>query len=359
MLNMGELFRYPQIPAVEMARVEINVGNPDRVLLQPGDLMFARRSLTLEGAGKCSIVKEIDEATTWESSIIRARLDRRLAHAPYYFYFFRSSIGRRTVEAIVEQVAAAGIRLSELRNLRVPVPGLAEQRAIADVLGAFDDKIATNIRLVSTSDELASALTRTSLDLRETVALSEISLITMGSSPPGASYNEAGDGTVFYQGVRDFGIRYPHNRVWTTMPVRIAQQNDCLLSVRAPVGELNIAGEVTCIGRGLASVRSTMNAPMSLFHRLKDLPEIWAPYEAEGTVFGSINKLQLESLRLHAVHTDRRRDLEIELEALEFRIAGALEENNILAAMRDALLPQLMSGKIRVKDAEKTVEEVL
>jgi len=278
MLNMGELFRHPQIPALEMARVEVSTVDSERVLLQPGDLMFARRSLTLEGAGKCSIVKEIDEPTTWESSIIRGRLDKSLAHALYYFYFFQSPVGRRAVEAIVEQVAAAGIRLSELRKLRVPVPSLVEQHAIAEVLGALDDKIAANKTLVRTADELAGTITRASVDLTETVTLSEAALIMMGSSPPGTSYNETGDGTVFYQGVRDFGARYPHNRVWTTMPVRLAQRGDCLVSVRAPVGELNLAGEATCIGRGLASVRSTENAPMSLFHLLKDSPYVWAPY---------------------------------------------------------------------------------
>jgi type I restriction enzyme S subunit len=98
---------------------------------------------------------------------------------------------------------------------------------------------------------------------------------------------------------------------------------------------------------------------MSLFHRLKDSPQVWAPYEAEGTVFGSINRRQLESLRLHVVRTDRQITLERELEALESRIASTLDENDQLAAIRDMLLPQLMSGKIRVKDAEKTVEEVL
>jgi type I restriction enzyme S subunit len=246
-----------------------------------------------------------------------------------------------------------------IAGLQVRVAPLVEQRAIADVLRALDDKIAANTKSVKTADQLAGALTRRSTDPTETVALSDVALITMGSSPPGASYNESGDGTVFYQGVRDFGVRYPRNRVWTTEPVRLAQKFDCLVSVRAPVGELNLAGEETCIGRGLASVRSTENMPMSLFHILRDLPDVWASYEAEGTVFGSINKRQLAWLKVPTVQPEYRPTLEGQLSGLELRIAAAIEESDQLAATRDALLPQLMSGRIRVKDVEKRVEEVL
>jgi type I restriction enzyme S subunit len=246
-----------------------------------------------------------------------------------------------------------------LRSIPVRVPPLTEQRAIAEVLGALDDKIGANTEFVTTADALAASLTRSALDMTQQVALNEIALITMGSSPPGTSYNEEGEGTVFYQGVRDFGVRYPANRVWTTEPVRMAKAGDCLLSVRAPVGQLNLSGEETCIGRGLASVRSRAASPMTLFHLLRDAPEAWAPYEAEGTIFGSINKTQLESLRLPTVSEDLAEGLERQLDALESSIASYLSENVKLAVMRDALLPVLMSGKIRLKDAEQMVGEVV
>ena len=97
---------------------------------------------------------------------------------------------------------------------------------------------------------------------------------------------------------------------------------------------------------------------MTLFHLLRDAPEAWAPYEAEGTIFGSINKTQLEALRLPTVSEDLAEGLERKLDALETSIASYLEENVRLATMRDALLPQLMSGRIRVRDAEQMVGDV-
>jgi len=179
----------------------------------------------------------------------------------------------------------------------------------------------------------------------------------MGSSPPGSSYNEVGEGMVFYQGVRDFGVRSPSNRVWTTEPVRVAEAGDTLVSVRAPVGRTNVATETTCLGRGLAGLRS--QRPATVYHLLRSVPEVWAPYEAEGTVFGSINKAQLDGLSIPVIESTRADALEIRLAALDDRVASALNESMQLAATRDALLPLLMSGKVTVKHAESVVGEVL
>jgi type I restriction enzyme S subunit len=92
---------------------------------------------------------------------------------------------------------------------------------------------------------------------------------------------------------------------------------------------------------------------------LRDDSEAWAPYEAEGTVFGSINKNQLAALTFPIVQEAKAEMLESQLEALEMRIASALNENSVLKITRDTLLAQLMSGKLRVRDVEKTLEAVI
>ena len=89
----------------------------------------------------------------------------------------------------------------------------------------------------------------------ERVPLSNIATITMGQSPAGNTLNEQ-DGVIFYQGRTDFGFRYPTVRLFTTDPKRMAKAGDILLSVRAPVGDVNIASEDCCIGRGIASISS-------------------------------------------------------------------------------------------------------
>lgn len=321
-------------------------------LLNEGDLVFPHRG----AIGRVGIVGK--RQMLLSSSMMKLTVDPLKADPRFVLYYFRGP-GQNELLMRASTVGTPGIGqpLTSLRGIPIQIPELDQQRAIAEVLGALDDKIAANTKLVELADELAASLTRFALDTTESVALSEISDIVMGSSPSGTSFNETGDGTVFYQGVRDFGVRFPSNRVWTITPVRLAMPGDTLLSVRAPVGRVNLATEETCIGRGLASVRSSNDQPFTLFHLLKDSHEAWAPFEAEGTVFGSINKGQLASLRVPRLKPEQELLLETKLEPLERIIAATLRENSSLAVIRDALLPQLMSGKLQVKDAEKVLDK--
>ena len=159
MINMGELFAHSRIKNVQTDRVPFT-NNEQSFLLEKGDLLFARQSLVLAGAGKCSIFVDDNEAVIYEGHIIRARLNKEIADPFFYYYFFNSSIGRQTVEGIVEQVAAAGIRGSDLAKLKIPLPPLPEQRAIAGILGALDDKIELNRRMNATLESMARSVFR-------------------------------------------------------------------------------------------------------------------------------------------------------------------------------------------------------
>ena len=86
------------------------------------------------------------------------------------------------------------------------------------------------------------------------VMLKEVCSINMGQSPDSDSYNENGEGVPFFQGNADFGERYPVTRKWCTAPTKIAEPEDILISVRAPIGAMNYAKEKCCIGRGLAAL---------------------------------------------------------------------------------------------------------
>lgn len=159
-VNMGELFAHPRLRAVEMKRMELSESEADRFLLTRGDLLFARRSLVAEGAGKCSIVLEVDEPTTFESSIIRARPDSAKADPLYLYYFFNSPLGLYHLDTIRRQVAVAGITGTDLAKLEFAIPPLPEQRAIAHILGTLDDKIELNRRMGETLEATARALFR-------------------------------------------------------------------------------------------------------------------------------------------------------------------------------------------------------
>lgn len=158
-VNMGELFTHPRLKNVAMKRVELSDGERMKCLLQEGDLIFARRSLTADGAGKCSIVKEIVEDTTFESSIIRARPDKQKADPDFIFYYFNSPYGKYLLGTILRQVAVAGITGADLMDLTLKVPSSVQvQTAISTVLSSLDDKIELLNRQSKTTEAMAETL---------------------------------------------------------------------------------------------------------------------------------------------------------------------------------------------------------
>jgi len=316
--------------------------------LADGDILVSRLG---NGVGNAATVRDAGYAV-FAGYLVRFRVNRSRAVPEFVGYQLQSPTWRQYVKGFRSGAAQPTLNAVQMANFTFRLPSLDEQRAVAAVLGALDDKIAANTRLAAIADDLAAATVRRALDTSASIRLDELAIIKMGSSPTGATLNESGDGLVFYQGVRDFGTRFPSRRVWTTAPTRTADEGDVLVSVRAPVGEVNLANERLCIGRGLAAVRSRSAHQSTLFHLLKHVPEAWAPYEAEGTVFGSINRAQLHSLELPRLADGIDPEaLELEVRALESRIASALRESSTLTALRDTLLPQLMSGKLRVREA--------
>jgi type I restriction enzyme S subunit len=323
-----------------------------------GDLVFTHRGTI----GQVSMIPRTPRFRRYvlSSSQVKARLDPDRAVPEFYYYWFRSPEGKRTLLANASVVGVPGIGqpLATIKSLEIPYPPVQVQKAIASILGALDHKIAVNGRIATVAHELAQAHLAHAHETAGLAKLSEIAEITMGSSPPGESYNEDGIGMPFYQGTRDFGDRFPGRRVWCTSPVRAASPGSCLVSVRAPVGRVNIALELCCIGRGVAAVQSKHGTPCVLFHELSAARDIWLPFESEGTVFGAINKQQLADISIKALDPESARVLDGFIEPLDQRVAVACDENMTLAALRDALLPKLMSGAIRVRDAEKVVEDV-
>lgn len=157
MVNMGEIFANDRIFNIDMELVEVSE-KERHYFLEKGDLLFARQSLVLSGAGKCSIFMGAPELITFEGHIIRARLNQAVCEPMFYYYYFNSYNGRKNVESIVEQVSAAGIRGSDLSNLMVPYPPLETQKEIAHILGTLDDKIELNRKMNKTLEEIAQTL---------------------------------------------------------------------------------------------------------------------------------------------------------------------------------------------------------
>ena len=153
MINMGELFANDRIYDIPMEFVPLKESEKLNARVECGDLLFARQSLVLEGAGKCSIVMEVSPLTVFESHLIRVRLDRSQALPMFYYYYFRSSLS--PVKSIVSQCAQAGIRGSDLQELQVILPPIKVQQRIAEIISRYDNLIENSQKQIKLLEEAA------------------------------------------------------------------------------------------------------------------------------------------------------------------------------------------------------------
>ena len=172
--------------------------------------------------------------------------------------------------------------------------------------------------------------------------------IVMGQSPSGDTYNDTGDGMVFFQGRTDFGFRFPDIRIYCTDPKKRASKGDVLLCVRAPVGDLNVAFEDCCIGRGLAAVKSRHKS--FTYYKLKYAYPVFQIFETEGTVFGSISKAGFEGIESVIPPNTIVQQFNELIGPLDSKIDRLTSQIRTLSKLRNTLLPKLMSGELRVSN---------
>jgi len=143
--------------------------------------------------------------------------------------------------------------------------------------------------------------------------------------------------------------------VYCTAPTRLAAAGDTLVSVRAPVGDINMATERCAIGRGVAAVRHKTGSRSYSYQFMRSIDDVFARFEAEGTVFGSIGKKDFHAIPCAAPSRGLVAALEGCLSSIDDRIEVNERESRALTTLRDTLLPKLISGELRIKDAEQFV----
>ena len=244
-----------------------------------------------------------------------------------------------------------------LNNIEVEIPELAIQKKISSILELLDEKIKLNNEINNNLEQQAQTIYQQMFidNARSDWAegtLSDIADITMGQSPSGSSYNEDGTGTIFFQGRAEFGFRFPSVRLYTTEPKRMAQSNDTLMSVRAPVGDLNVAHMDCCIGRGLAAIHSKSHHQSFVLYTMFSLKKQLDVFNGEGTVFGSINRNSLNDMPILIPSDDILDEFERIVAPMDLTIRNNYDENCRLQDIRDTLLPRLMSGELDVSDID-------
>ena len=268
-------------------------------------------------------------------------------------YYIDSPAGQAYIEQNLNTTVQATLNIKTLVDMPIPFLKEDEMRKIVTILEAIDRKIECNQQINDNLQQQAMALyaemfLNSSNNDVTSGTLSDIAVITMGQSPSGSSYNEDGVGEVFYQGRAEFGFRFPKRRLFTTEPKRMAVAGDVLLSVRAPVGDLNMAYERCCIGRGLGAIHSKTGHSSFVLYTMFALRSQLNVFNGEGTVFGSINRDALNAIPIDVPLVTKIDRFEAVAHPIDELIRTNYEENCRLEAIRNSLLPKLMSGEIDV-----------
>ena len=323
-----------------------------RYIVERGDII-----LSIVGTiGLVSIVgKSLHNANLTENCVKITRFQG--INRDYLYYFLKSELGQAEISRGTVGAVQAKLPLKNIQSIAVLLPDIKIQHKIASILTSIDYKITVNAKINDNLQQQAKSLYE-EMFLNNPDAdmvsgtLSDIATITMGQSPSGSSYNEESVGEVFYQGRAEFGFRFPTRRLFTTEPKRMAEPGDVLLSVRAPVGDLNVAYEKCCIGRGLGAIHSKTGDSSFMLYTMFALKPQLDVFNGEGTVFGSINRDGLSNLPVNIPSAEEIAKFEATVRPMDNLIRTNYEEICRLQSIRDSLLPKLMSGEIDVSDIQ-------
>ncbi len=309
--------------------------------------------------------------TTFQKSVAIIKPDKDKVMPIWLYYYLIDN--KNALIAYAGGTAQKNLLLRDMRAFSIDVSPLNIQRTIAAILSAYDDLIENNLRRIKILEEMAQNLYREwFVNFRfpghEKVRfvdsplgripegwsikqLHEACNITMGQSPKSEFYNSNGAGLPFHQGVSNFGKRYPVTKYYCTLKNRIANKDDILFSVRAPVGRINIADTKMVIGRGLSAIRHKSGWQRFLYYFLRDT------FKEEdiiggGTIFKSATKKDMESIKILNPEKEIIERFEFIVAPMEKLIESLEKKNVTLRQTRDLLLPKLISGEVAVSELD-------
>jgi len=355
--------------------------NGSRLALK-NDLLLLVRGSGLFNSIPISIV---EKPVAFNQDIKAIRIKKEFDFISPWFLLYWFYGNTRILNGIMEEtgIGAGKFDLPLLKDLTIEIPPQKELEELTKTFKSIDDKLILLQEQNQTLEELAQTLfNRWFVDFEfpnengepyksaggkmieselgeipegwQVGCLGDEFTILMGQSPAGSSYNENKVGKVFYQGRTDFGFRFPTNRLYTTEPKRIASKFDVLVSVRAPVGDVNMANEECCIGRGLGAVKSNLKS--YCFNKIKSLKKSFDVFENEGTVFGSLSKNDFNDLEIIIPDKQIAEQYDQVTFKMDLKILENTNEIQLLTQLRDTLLPKLMSGELTInQEALKNV----
>ncbi|WP_282175336.1 restriction endonuclease subunit S [Vibrio diabolicus] len=367
---------------------DVTPANFKKFQLKKDDILIARTG------GSIGVNRYIEEdlQSVYNNGLIRIRVDIERYNPKFVFYLLRTESFKQHINAIAFSTAAQpNMKIRDFLRFEFLDITLEQQKLIARNLTSLDRKIELNKKTNQTLEQMAQAIFKswfvdfdpvkakmngeqpegmdaaTASLFPEKLVESELGLIPegwsassmgehfniiMGQSPKGETYNEEGEGIAFFQGRRDFGFRYPDVRVYTTDPKRFAKAGDTLISVRAPVGDKNMAAIDCCIGRGVAAIKHKSDSRSFTYAFMSHIEKKLGDSGSSGTVFSSINQKELKKVSFVAPPQELIEAFHKIVDPIDQKVEVLSKEIESLSSLRDTLLPKLLSGEIEL-DVER------
>ncbi len=363
-INMGELFAIDRMFDPKMELVPLSETEKVTHKIEKGDLLFARQSLVASGAGKCSIVKEVDDLTVFDSHIIRVRLNQDFCDSNFFYYYFKSSVNN--LKSLVQQGVQAGIRASDLSKLKVHYPPLETQKRISSILSTHDDLIENNLKRIKLLEETAQNIYKewfvnfrfpnyehTEFDVESGLPLGwelkkvEECIKVMKGKKPKKEYSTIGENRILYLLVDVLERR--ELRFTENANVQLTSVGETLMLMDGSRSGLVFKSLEGAIGSTLAVFR-IKNAVFGInycFNYFK-FREVEIISKNTGSAIPHANKSYIYGMEM-PIPTDR---ISSEFETITSKIYNQIEilssQNQKLKEARDILLPRLMNRTIEV-----------
>ena len=323
--------------------------------LKDGDIVFARTGATV---GKTYLYDVRDGQLVYAGFLIKFSPNPNKL-IPYYLKAHTETKDYTNWVAITSQRSGQpGINAAEYCSLKLAIPPIEEQERICNVLQLWDTAIAKQTasieKLTLRKRGLMQQLLTGKKRLKgfggewKEVRLGEIARITMGQSPDSKYYNEIGLGLPLIQGNADIQDKKSIQRFWTSNITKTCEGGDIIMSVRAPVGEIAIATQKSCIGRGVCAIKNTSIEKKYLYQLLLFEEDSWKNIEQGGT-FTAINSNEIRNKAVIIPATDEQNaiasvlvDADKEIEIQKQKLAAMQEE-------KKGLMQVLLTGKKRIK----------
>lgn len=334
---------------------------------------FTYGSITSRNGDKISIaLLQEDEAIVSTSYTVFEVIDINELLPEYLMMWFRRPEFDRYARYMSHGSTREAFGWEEMCDVELPVPTLEKQKEIIKEYHTITDRIKLNEQLNQKLENTAQSIYKEWFvnfefpdengkpyksnggameycdELKIEIpkrwkksTLSAVANILMGQSPSGDTYNQDGNGEIFYQGRTEFGFRFPTVKTYTTEPKRMAKKGDILMSVRAPVGDVNIAGEDCCIGRGVGSLSSKIGCNSFVYYLMQNIQAMFNTSNDGGTVFGSITKDELHSIQILQPLGIVIKEYENVVQGIDKQIKLQCNEIHLLEILRETLLSKM------------------